>query len=172
VFLRRGRLGLPVRFGRFGCFAAQTQRGMSLIETLCSLTIMGTLAATALPQLVQLGTQARVSVVQGLSGAVQSASILVHAQCAVQPSCPHRSGQGVVEVSTQPVRLHRGYPVGGHQEGIAAAMQLSGFTVQHLGDDTVFMRSDAPEASACAVRYSAPEVDGGIPSIVTRTDGC
>ncbi len=145
---------------------------MSLIETLCSLTITGTVVASAMPQLVQLGTEARVSVIQGLSGAVHSASNLVHAQCVVQPSCAHRSGQGVVQVSAQPVRLHRGYPMGGHHEGIVAALQLSGFTVQHLGDDTLFMRADAPEATACAVRYSAPEVDGGIPNIVTRTDGC
>lgn len=149
-----------------------SQRGMSLIETLCTLTIMGTVAASAMPRLVELGTEARTSVIHALAGAVQAASNLAHAQCAVQVSCPHRSGEGLVQVSAQPVRLSRGYPVGGHGEGIAAALQLSGFAIRHDGDDTLFMRADAPQAQACAVRYRAPEVDGGVPRIAARTDGC
>ena len=55
-------------FQRFG------QRGLSLIETLCTLTIMGTVAASAMPRLAHLPTEARVSVIQGLEGAVRAAS--------------------------------------------------------------------------------------------------
>lgn len=161
-------------FHRSGLIGHQRghQQGLSLIETLCTLTIMGAMTASALPHVAQLGTDARVSVILGLEGAVHSASNLVHAQCVVQPSCPHRSGDATVQFSAQPVRLSRGYPAGGHHEGIVAAMQLSGFTVQHQGSDTVFTRADAPQASACAVRYSAPETDGAMPRIEARTEGC
>lgn len=153
-------------------FHRRAHRGLSLIETLCTLTIMSTVAASAMPRLAHLPTEARVSVIQGLEGAVRAASNLVHAQCAVQPACPHRSGEGMVHLSAQPVQLRRGYPAAGHDGGIAAALQLSGFAVQHSGDDTLFVRADAPQVEACAVRYSAPEVDGGVPRIAARTDGC
>lgn len=153
-------------------FHRRAQLGLSLIETLCTLTIMGTVAASAMPRLAHLPTEARVSVIQGLEGAVRAASNLVHAQCAVQPTCPHRSGEGVVHLSAQPVQLRRGYPAAGHEGGIAATLQLSGFAVQHVGEDTVFVRADAPRVEACAVRYSAPDADGGVPRIAVRTDGC
>ncbi len=152
--------------------ARRQLQGVSLIETLCSVTIAGILASTALPQFSDMTGGARVSVVNNLAGAVRSASSLVHAQCMVNASCPTQAGQGVVVFSDQPIQLNRGYPAGGHPDGIGAALQISGFDIQHVGEDTVFVRSDAPNADACLVRYSAPDVDGGMPRVAASTEGC
>ena len=46
------------------------------------------------------------------------------------------------------------------------------FAFDDAGEDTVFLRADAPRVDACAVRYSAPDADGGVPRIAVRTDGC
>ncbi|MGD0960701.1 MAG: prepilin-type N-terminal cleavage/methylation domain-containing protein [Methylomonas sp.] len=49
------------------------QQGFTLIELVMVIVILGILAATALPKLVNLGSQARTSSVKALGGAVTSA---------------------------------------------------------------------------------------------------
>lgn len=139
---------------------------------ICSVTIAGTLSATALPRLTELADDARSAVVRQLEGSVRAASALAHAQCVVQPSCAFRSGVGTVTMGGDAVHLERGYPQAGHAQGIAAAVQLSGFEVRHEEGETVFYLAQAPESMTCAVRYRAPQTDGGLPEVQARTDGC
>lgn len=50
------------------------QRGFTLIELVVVIVVLGILAVTAMPRMVDLQSQARVSALQGLQGAMQGAN--------------------------------------------------------------------------------------------------
>ncbi|MBI2731901.1 MAG: type II secretion system protein [Aquabacterium sp.] len=148
------------------------QRGTSLLEMICAITIMGSVSATALPAFVDLPAEARKSVLAGLDGAVQSASVLMHVKCATQADCQLSAGRSVLNLPSGSVHMERGYPQGGNPAGIESALQLSGFTAVHVADRTIFQKDGAPQAANCAVSYTSPQTDGGLPIISVDTSGC
>lgn len=148
------------------------QRGVSLIETICTMTILGGISATAVPMVAELPSQARASVVEHMAGALQSASNLSHMKCAVTPGCNMSGGEAVVSVEGGEVKLLRGYPQGGDAAGIESAMSYEGFSTVQDGRATVFQKTGALQAQDCAVRYEAPGIDGGRPVINAVTTGC
>lgn len=148
------------------------QRGTSLLEMVCAITIMGSVSATALPAFVDLPGEARKSVIAGLDGAVESASVLMHVKCATQPDCQLSAGRSVLNLPSGRVLMERGYPQGGDPSGIENALQLSGFTAVHVADRTVFQKDGAPQAANCSVSYTSPQTDGGLPIITVETSGC
>lgn len=149
------------------------QRGMSLLETVSVITIMGSVSAMAVPQINDLPSEARKSVVMGLEGAVQSASTLMHMKCATQAGCQLDAGASQLSLPAAAIAMARGYPQGGTPDGIESTLQLSGFSAVHAGSGvTVFQKTGAPDASNCAVRYESPAVDGGMPRIGLLTSGC
>lgn len=160
------------------CFSPSSRKarmgmsGVSLLEAVCALTIMGSVSAVAVPQIVDLPGEARRSVVQSLRGATESASSLLHVKCATQPACNLNEGASALSVSGTTVVMSRGYPQGGDPAGIQNTLQLSGFNVVHTGDKTVFQKDGAPKVEACAVSYASPRADGGMPVISAETSGC
>jgi prepilin-type N-terminal cleavage/methylation domain-containing protein len=148
------------------------QRGVSLLETICTMTILGSVSATAVPMVLDLPSQARVSVVQSMAGAVHSASHLVHMKCVVSPACVQGDGSGQVSVEGGQVKVARAYPEGGAPDGIENALDYSGFTPVRVGAVTVFQKDGARDMPACAVRYEAPAAVGGVPAISAVTTGC
>tara|TARA_R110002126_G_scaffold75469_6_gene188319 strand:- start:115 stop:621 length:507 start_codon:yes stop_codon:yes gene_type:complete len=59
------------------------QRGFTLIELIIVIVILGILAVTAAPKFLNFSSDARASTVQGLAGALSSASDLVFAKAVV-----------------------------------------------------------------------------------------
>ena len=146
-------------------------RGMSLIETLATSTIVAAVSATAVPRLVDLPQQARAAVVANLDGAVRSATQLAHVQCLVQGACASGGGMGSVAMSGKTVELWAGYPNGGQSGGIDAALELSGFEVRFEGRQTRFVLAGAPHPATCSVSYRTADDERG-PQVVKDTTGC
>ncbi|MCU8009523.1 MAG: type II secretion system protein [Shewanella sp.] len=59
------------------------QQGFTLIELVVVIIILGILAVTAAPKFINLQSDARVSALQGLKGAIQGANSLVYSKAAL-----------------------------------------------------------------------------------------
>lgn len=157
---------------RFTSFCRR-QRGVSLLEMLSTITIMGSVSAVALPQLMQMPAAARESVVMSLEGAVRSASALMHVTCAARAAvCQLDAAQAALPLQGGALRMRHGYPQGGEPDGILQALELTGFTAVHTADTTVFQKVGAPRAQACAVSYRSAPQSGAMPLIQLETSGC
>lgn len=77
----------------------QLQKGFTLIELIIVIIILGILAVTAAPRFLDLSTDARVSAMQGILGAVRASSQITHAALLVRSGSVAIEG---VDVQTDP----------------------------------------------------------------------
>jgi MSHA pilin protein MshA len=145
------------------------QTGFTLIELVVVITILGILAAFAIPRFTQLDSQARIAALSALGGSLQSAAALAHAQYLASGTSP-----AVVTMDGQAITLSHGYP-DQTATGIQNSLQdISGFTPTVLGTTVTFTKNGAPTPAACAVTYTASPALG-LPAVVTLplvTTGC
>jgi MSHA pilin protein MshA len=145
------------------------QTGFTLIELVVVITILGILAAFAIPRFTQLDSQARIAALSALGGSLQSAAALAHAQYLASGTSP-----AFVTMDGQAITLSHGYP-DQTATGIQNSLQdISGFTPTVLGTTVTFTKNGAPTPAACAVTYTASPALG-LPAVVTLplvTTGC
>jgi MSHA pilin protein MshA len=151
---------------------ARHQRGMTLLDTVVTITMIGSVSAVALPKLNELPREARIAVVEHLAGAVRSASALAHMKCVVQSECAMQTGTAMVEMGGDAVRLTHGYPAAGEPDGVALALEFSGFGTQHSPGQTLLTKDGAPDPQRCAVAYAEPQAPGRGPQLDVITSGC
>jgi MSHA pilin protein MshA len=125
------------------------QGGFTLIELVVVITILGILAAFAVPRFVALEGQARTASRDALAGSVRSAAALAHAMWLAtgQASPVVMEGQNIV--------ITNGYPDVATIDN--ALVEFSGFTYDGAGVFT--------SVAGCTVTYAPPPAANGAPSI-------
>ncbi|OLQ92555.1 MSHA biogenesis protein MshA [Vibrio ponticus] len=103
--------------------------GFTLIELVVVIVVLGILAVTALPRMVNLQTDARISALQGLKAGMQSAADMVH-------PIAIREGFGSVSraemtIEGDKVKLAYGYPAAIAKENWANLIQTTFVDGEH-----------------------------------------
>jgi MSHA pilin protein MshA len=140
--------------------------GFTLIELVVVITILGILAAFAVPRFASLEGQARIAATQALAGSVRSGAALSHALWLAQGDPASTS----VTMEGQTITMANGYP-----DAATVATTLadySGFTVA-TGATAVFTKQSPAGAAIanCLVTYT-PAAAGGAPTVTATTTGC
>jgi MSHA pilin protein MshA len=146
------------------------QQGFTLIELVVVITILGILAAFAIPRFAALDSAARISATSAMVGTLRSAAALAHAQYLVAGNAP-----ATVTMDGTSVSLAFGYP---DAAGIQAAIQdTSGFTPAVVGTTLTYTKTGATTPTGCIATYTASTAANIAPvievaTLVTDTAGC
>jgi MSHA pilin protein MshA len=142
-------------------------RGFTLIELVVVITILGILAAFAIPKFISLDTQARVATVNGLAGSVKSAAALARALSMATGS----TSTGPVTMEGQAITMLNFYP-DATAAGIPLAVNTSTTDFTYVAGATgVWTRVGAPTPATCIVTYT-PATGTAAATTASTTTGC
>lgn len=149
------------------------QSGFTLIELIVVIVILGILAAIALPQFVDLGSDARTSVVKALGGSMRDTNTMIYSKTAAALSAGTITGWGTtgtpVSVTINGTSVNVAYGFAATVTDLKSMMDLSseliisGSFIEHTGASTV--------GATCAVTYTAATASVP-PTYTVTTTGC
>lgn len=141
------------------------QRGFTLIELVLVITILGILAAFAVPRFVSLSANARAAVVNSLAGSLRSAGALAH-------SVSLATGAGAtssISMEGVTVTMINYYPTE-DADGIGKALaDVSGFTSSYTGAIATFTPTGG--GANCKVTYDAAASTTAAPTVTVDVSG-
>ena len=142
------------------------QSGFTLIELVVVITILGILAALALPRFAALQTDARIAKMNGALGSIKAAAAMSHSVQLTQQLTPAAS----IAMEGSTIAMANGYPTSalasiGTAAGLAdaAGAAIAGF-VPVATSATVFTVTPDAAHAACAITYTVPAAAGSAPT--------
>jgi MSHA pilin protein MshA len=143
-------------------------KGISLVEMVVIITVLGILAAFAVPRLTHLENDVRAYEIVALSANLRSAAASAHAQYVASGN-----SASTATLKGRTIHLQNGYPDVG-KSGIRLALaDLSEFTLSATPTSVTYSKIGAPVAAQCAVTYhAAPAASSEATITDLNTKGC
>jgi MSHA pilin protein MshA len=140
------------------------QAGFTLIELVLVIILVGILAAVALPKFVDLGSDARISAIKGVDGAMRSANTVIYAKAAISNAMGASSSVLVGGVS-----INTAYGFAADALELAKAMDLS---TDFLASGSDIRHTGATSAATCKDVYTPVGGQGSVPVYTMTLTGC
>lgn len=162
----------------------QKSKGFTLVELVIVIVILGILAVTAAPKFLNLSSDAKVSTVNGVKGALQSANAVLYSKAVLAGE--HKKASGSVTVDGVAIALVNGYVAATKAEvdkilelegGFTTVQGTANATLGVAATDVVVYTGTAPTGSSaltdvCMFIYTAAANNTSKPTYTLKTDGC
>ena len=142
--------------------------GFTFIEIMVVIALLGFLGLVFIPKLIDLRPDAKVAVLEGLRGSVQSVAQQVHTKAILEGLAEQRNAS--ITINGQTVQLRYGYPRTNqmfYRNPSNPGLVEVNITGANITGNIVRLDND----NNCRIRYRQPTASGQRPRIDTRNCG-